>query len=661
MNPSTKKSFETNTQQPGFQQQIDAITKRSLSPENVDSYAEDALNDLIAVVHQITTTYDRLPIVFRESGADHERAAFSYFGMNSEQIEATLDHVQDVADTIYSLDGIINEMTSSGTQENVPPGIFEGKIESGDGSFEKKKLIPRFKTILLILKERYGIDVDPKTADPETFRIIPGRISEKWMRKTPYHYIELSELNRVIAVCDEEGNRTFVFDRDKLLSEIITMNALKDMTKDDITHLQKVHSELGSHIVYSDKFVPQIIAAIDNVVGDLEEPESDVSQLLVVEKIRSNEMTVAGISIAIFGEKTKRHIIQDAITALGLEGAERSVRSGRTRAFNSDEVLRIREWIIDKGYFEKASLLVRNQIVNRLTNELSLGVKLSNNKVQEVIDELVAEGIFGEIKEIGAKRYFTEEQYCFIKENLMANPKYGRYKERPSTVLSTKELSEEYGVSVQTIEKIASYLGVEAGGYWNGRGYGAGYSHEQNKMIQLELETRGFFKEHAPEGYLSARGMAKSSDEEFNKANVKIAVSALGDVLGEGIELKNTNGQRFVYYSPDQQQMIVDWLDREGYIMPKDMLTLRDLGTAMGGVSREAVDRALKRLEDRGELKPEYVWKRYKTARNQWMYRYSTEVMPLLEDELANSPRAGRIRDTIARKALGSVVPPVEN
>ena len=140
----------TTLEQPDFQASIDAITSRRLTPENIDQYADGALNDLVGVVDEAVQAYKRQPTINAPNSKEEEHVAFAYYGMDANVVEATLDHIADVADQIHSLDKLIAETTLHSRSIIIPPDSQRVEITPGDGSFQEKQTIPRTKTLAFI-------------------------------------------------------------------------------------------------------------------------------------------------------------------------------------------------------------------------------------------------------------------------------------------------------------------------------------------------------------------------------------------------------------------------------------------------------------------------------------------------------------------------------
>lgn len=186
----------TTPEQPNFQASIDAITSRRLTPENLNQYADEALNDLVGVVDEAVQAYMRQPTINAPNHKEEERAAFAYYGMEANVVEATLDHIAHVADQIQGLDNLIAANTVHSPNVIIPPDNQRVEIASGDGSFQEKQTIPRTKTLAFILENQFDIDL----RDPEQFTLTTGALGDNMMRGLSYNLVETPALNRAVFV-----------------------------------------------------------------------------------------------------------------------------------------------------------------------------------------------------------------------------------------------------------------------------------------------------------------------------------------------------------------------------------------------------------------------------------------------------------------------------
>lgn len=87
----------------------------------------------------------------------------------------------------------------------VPPDSGSILPGSGEADFEKKHLIRRKELILELLQEMKIQDTT----------LLEGTVDDHMFRKTPYCCFVICEIERLILVCEEEGNQTFVVDTSK--------------------------------------------------------------------------------------------------------------------------------------------------------------------------------------------------------------------------------------------------------------------------------------------------------------------------------------------------------------------------------------------------------------------------------------------------------------
>jgi len=295
MNEPLDRSHETNTTTTDFYERINAISNRRLTPDNIDRYADSALDDLVGLVDDVIASYAVEQGAEHSGGIDQERAAFEHFGMKANQIELTLDHVADLASEIGALDGYIENNFNNGDVVVMPPGTLKVPLESGNGSFREKKIVPRLKTVLLILKRQLGLDLD----DKNQINVVPGKVRPGMIRQTPYNVLDLPTLNRMVDICDEEGNRTFVFDRNKLIALGYSAEKIADCDKEELDHLISEYAAIGTGLVYDSKtFVIRIVQLLDTLAEPVDSPLSDeesIDKLLIPLADKSLVVTVNGM------------------------------------------------------------------------------------------------------------------------------------------------------------------------------------------------------------------------------------------------------------------------------------------------------------------------------------------------------------------------------
>ena len=251
------------------------ILDTKLTPDNIDGYADKALEDLIDLINQASRQYEHNPTIPTDMNKrEYEEHVLAQFGLVN--IEQTLDHIADISEELRNIDNIINDLEAKSTEQKdiiLPPGERSIKISPSDGSFREKNSVSRLKTTLFTIQQEFGYDL----RDTENVQLNRGVVTDDMMRNESYTQITLPGQNRTIFVCDEEGNATFIFDTTKTLDQTgFSSNELTNCTKQELAEFIYEHPDIGRRIVYSKNFV-------DKMVGTLTE---DIP-------INNNEPTIA--------------------------------------------------------------------------------------------------------------------------------------------------------------------------------------------------------------------------------------------------------------------------------------------------------------------------------------------------------------------------------
>lgn len=342
---TTSHDVYKNTE-PSFKEKLDAITSRQLDARTINTYASEALEDLVSLVQEIIAADDSADNN-ELSGREIERRALKAVHLDPNTIEATLDHVSDVADSTRLLDKIIMEKTKLSGRVIVPPDPSKKPdITPGDGSFKKpKELIPKSKTLLLLLEK--GLDIDI-TSDDVT--ITRGVVRPNMMRETSYNLVEISSLKRAVLVCDEVGNTTYVFDMETCADYGIDGDYLAEQMKSELNELIEQDSKLGRRIDYSKQYVDHLSEAL---LGEMRDDSGDNDKVATQSDILKPKappapqgyLSVRGIRREYgFAART----IRSAITELGNQlGEVRECRFGKQTApgYSPEQIQQILEQI----------------------------------------------------------------------------------------------------------------------------------------------------------------------------------------------------------------------------------------------------------------------------------------------------------------------------
>jgi hypothetical protein len=479
-----------------LQNRIQEITSRQLSPETIDHYADNALEDLVAVVQDTVESYRMQPIVSAETNRELEQAAFTYYGLDAKSIESTLDRIIEVGDSVDRLDDLIAKKTRVIDRVIVPPDFDEPiEVRDNDGSFEMpKEKIPKVKTLLLLLEKSFGIDIE----NNEDVRITSGVVSPDMMRSTSYNLVEIPQLNRIVLVCDETGNATFVFDSSICNEFNITIEDISALSKNKIKELLGYENRLGRNINYSIRYAVRL-------AGALGESFEQAERVQIEPGVSEVEILAPPAPIAPAGAMTRADF-------------------ARKHHLQSPQV---NEWI---------------------------------NAVYGSVDALKKYRFTYEGRRVTERPGLTVEDQARVLQ--FAREEQGYIDYRPEGFLSAKGISNLSRVDRESVERIITLLIEEGQLespriYRFGSITTKGYSPEDVEMIMTKLEDDGFYN-HPPENYLTINKLSKKLG--VAPSTVINLTSRMAEDLGEIEKFRAGPNKNVDHYSPEQQDIMRRWI-----------------------------------------------------------------------------------------------------
>lgn len=250
--PNQKESINTSAE---YSSRVKSITTKPLSVETIDTYASSALDELIQLAEDVVEQYEQNSPVETATKLETENSAFEYFGLDN--INDLLEHIAKIASDIDTLDEVIATITVDTPRVILPPESRSLPPKNTGDSYVAPGVSPRLKTLLFLLQQHFGIDIQPNTTD---VTIINGVLDKNSMRKVGYRRVIIPQLKREVLICDEERNTTFVLRSDEFVDT--TIDDLCDMGKSEISQRLRDDPLLGKKIRYSDKYVQNIIRAL---------------------------------------------------------------------------------------------------------------------------------------------------------------------------------------------------------------------------------------------------------------------------------------------------------------------------------------------------------------------------------------------------------------
>lgn len=281
---------EFDTSELDFSAKVDEITGRQLTPKGLTSYANEALEDLIKLIDDVTGQYNRQPTIAQSHNKEQEDTALTYFGSDPDYINSILDFISSKTEEINKLDEQVSRMKHTRDQTIIPAKKHNVAIKPGDGSFEKR-FEPRLNTVLFLLSNKFGIDLD--AADPDQIRLSDGPLDKDSMRDVSYNVIELPSMDRTILVCDQVGYATYVFDNALLKQQGLAIDTLLSLSPDELKDLFIAHPKLGISLRSTQSYVEDIASLME----DIPETEEKIKKGDTVEFLRPDGI-LAGAAVA---------------------------------------------------------------------------------------------------------------------------------------------------------------------------------------------------------------------------------------------------------------------------------------------------------------------------------------------------------------------------
>ncbi|MEK7602925.1 MAG: hypothetical protein AAB459_01600 [Patescibacteria group bacterium] len=238
-----------------FRSRLTTILDTPLELEAIDTYALGALDQVIELVEDITSSYRQRTYNLYPNARALEDAAITEFGLSN--VNKILDHISSVADRIRVIDGYISSLEPVDTII-VPPETGRSKLFPGSETYQEPKIVPKLKTTLVILSEIFGVDI----SDPNMVNVRPGSVDESIIRQVGYTTIDVAKLDRVILVCDEMENVTYIFDKEVLRNLGISVSQLEVLFKSDLDEIIAQENRAGSRMNYSENFVANMVDRI---------------------------------------------------------------------------------------------------------------------------------------------------------------------------------------------------------------------------------------------------------------------------------------------------------------------------------------------------------------------------------------------------------------
>jgi len=228
-----------------FKEKLDKILYKQITVDNIEDFAAEALEKLILLNDEILEEYKSnasINPLLSSSIREQEDDAYQKFDLLD--IQEILEQVSCVCEKIKIISSKL-KLNIIPTNVVITPTISEA-IPKGEGGIDRI-FYPRLLTILYILEADFGIPI-------ENTKMLEGIVTDQMFRQEPYYRVEIPDLGKVIYVCDEVGNVTYIFDIEKILLEGLSLEDVDLYDKNKKNELIVKHLGIGVRIIQSAKW-----------------------------------------------------------------------------------------------------------------------------------------------------------------------------------------------------------------------------------------------------------------------------------------------------------------------------------------------------------------------------------------------------------------------
>ncbi|MGH7241494.1 MAG: hypothetical protein ACREGB_04320 [Candidatus Saccharimonadales bacterium] len=591
MSPNQRGKNIPEEQYHAYDKKLNTILNQPLTPDNIDAYANDALVDVIALVGDAVRDYDAHQVMESSSLRQKEDAALRYCGLPD--VASILDHIANFADRVGELDDII--LNAPTLNEIIIPTDILGPIQRGvGGGIETPRVMARLKSLLVVLEKDFAVSLD----DPEQLIIRHGIVTETMMRRESYVAVQVPGLERLVLVCDEDKNMTYVFDTNVVMQMAnLEVKDLLFYTKTALNDLLRAYPGIGKRIKYSNTYVPRMreVLAHDITDGPSRPSNEGVSYLRpVAPEGYLNKGALASmwnVSHVVINKVIDAHEDQ-----LGLVETHRHGKL-MLPSFSPDQQRVIKAGLEARGLFLDTA--PENYVtIGRFARELKLGYKALMAlavELPEYISEIQTLRFCG----VPAKGLSPQQQEAVRK---VARERFGEA--APDGYISEVALAKELHLGKSAIKLALDLLPMSSVKQFRfGSVTAPGLSPEQRADVEQVLVEQNILVPTMPEGYATVSEL----QQQTGAANQTIlrAVEILGEELGptnsyRSISAVGKYSKPFTAYSPSQQALIMQKLE-EGRVFasaPPDGYLSRVGMMALFGLSHKKITTTIDALSD---------------------------------------------------------------
>lgn len=256
-----------------FKSKLGTILYTPVTVENISRFADDALEQLIALNEAVVARYQKeCEEAEYYDGEELEDEAYKHYDL--ENLNTVLTRISEVRDAISAITVYVSGALEQSSTVITPPDptgpVLEG---SGRGTYEAPRKLGRLVTLAYILERDFNLD-------HTSIRYVQGNTTDSMLRKEPYVRVEIEDLNRIVYVCDEEGNASYVFNTEVLEHLGITPIELDQMSKNNRNALLRITPTAGRRIIQTPEWRSVMATALREPFAETKSTEPMTHSLI---------------------------------------------------------------------------------------------------------------------------------------------------------------------------------------------------------------------------------------------------------------------------------------------------------------------------------------------------------------------------------------------
>jgi hypothetical protein len=241
-----------------LQHSLQRVLGYELTPSNFPHYVRDVFNLLTEVIETAKKQFLILEPRANFQGAVLENEAFKCFDIQN--IDGILGQIEETRMLMESIIMGIQEVPKT-KRVITPPGVSEVERfeELGEPQPSSEEDSSRLELLIYILSRECRVSF-------KNIHVLEGAVGESMYRSLPYYRVEVPSLDRVVYVCNQADNVTYIFSFSEVEKTGVTIDELDLLTKQRKNQLILANPTMGVRLVQQDGWREKVFDALSKPI-----------------------------------------------------------------------------------------------------------------------------------------------------------------------------------------------------------------------------------------------------------------------------------------------------------------------------------------------------------------------------------------------------------